>query len=67
VLEDASVSFLTDRRENAPRGVEGGGDGAKGVNIVDGDRVGARAVVEVDAGARVEVRTPGGGGYGEKD
>jgi N-methylhydantoinase B len=67
VLEDASVSFLTDRRENPPRGGEGGGDGATGVNIVDGDRVGARDVVEVDAGTRVEVRTPGGGGYGEKD
>jgi N-methylhydantoinase B len=67
VLEDASVSFLTDRRENPPRGAEGGGDGATGVNLVDGEPVGARAVVEVEAGTRVEVRTPGGGGYGEDE
>ncbi len=64
VLEDASVSFLTDRREKSPKGAEGGDDGATGVNLVDGEKVGARAVVEVDAGTRVEVRTPGGGGYG---
>lgn len=67
VLEDASVSFLTDRRETAPRGAEGGGDGATGVNIVGGENVGARAVVEVEEGTLVEVRTPGGGGYGASD
>ena len=67
VLEDASVSFLTDRRETAPKGAEGGGDGAKGENLVDGENVGGRAVVKVDAGARVEVRTPGGGGYGKRE
>ncbi|MFP4174934.1 MAG: hydantoinase B/oxoprolinase family protein [Halobacteriales archaeon] len=67
VLEDATVSFLTDRRENPPRGAKGGGDGATGVNLVDGERVGSRAVVEVNAGTRIEVRTPGGGGYGEKE
>lgn len=64
VLEDASVSFLTDRREGAPKGAEGGGNGDTGVNLVDGEEVGARAVVEVEEGTSVEVRTPGGGGYG---
>jgi len=67
VLEEASVSFLTDRRDNPPRGAEGGGDGATGVNLVGGERVGPRAVVNVEPGTRVEVRTPGGGGYGESD
>lgn len=67
VLEDASVSFLTDRRETTPEGAEGGGDGATGENLVDGENVGGRAVVEVDAGTLVEVRTPGGGGYGKSD
>jgi N-methylhydantoinase B len=66
VLEDASVSFLTDRRENPPRGAEGGEDGATGVNLIDGETVGSRAVVEVESGTLVEVRTPGGGGYGEE-
>jgi len=67
VLEDASVSFLTDRRETSPQGAEGGGDGATGVNIVGDEEVGARSVVEVEEGTRVEVRTPGGGGYGASD
>ena len=67
VLEDGSVSFLTDRRETAPKGAEGGGDGATGVNLVGDEEVGARAVVEVEEGTRVEVRTPGGGGYGASD
>ncbi|MDZ7687968.1 MAG: hydantoinase B/oxoprolinase family protein [Halobacteriales archaeon] len=67
VLEDVSVSFLTDRRKTAPKGAEGGGAGATGENLVDGDEVGGRAVVEVDAGTRVELRTPGGGGYGAED
>jgi N-methylhydantoinase B len=67
VLEDASVSFLTDRRENPPRGAEGGGDGATGVNLIDGEPVGPRTVVEVEGGTRIEVRTPGGGGYGEDE
>jgi N-methylhydantoinase B len=67
VLEGCSVSFLTDRRENPPRGAEGGDDGETGVNLVDGERVGGRAVVGVEPGTRVEIRTPGGGGYGEKE
>ena len=67
VLEGASVSFLTDRRETAPRGAEGGGNGATGENLVGGEKVGGRAVLEVDAGTVVEVRTPGGGGYGAND
>jgi N-methylhydantoinase B len=67
ILEDASVSFLTDRRERAPKGAVGGRNGEMGENLVDGEKVGGRAVVEVDAGTRVEVRTPGGGGYGESD
>jgi N-methylhydantoinase B len=65
VLEDASVSFLTDRRETSPKGAEGGGNGATGENLIDGEKVGGRAVVEVDAGTHVKVRTPDGGGYGK--
>ena len=67
VLEDSSVSFLTDRRKTAPKGAEGGENGEMGENLVDGEKVGGRAVAEVDAGTRVEVRTPGGGGYGESN
>jgi len=67
VLEDASVSFLTDRRDNPPKGAEGGGDGETGVNLVGGEKVSAREVVNVEEGTTVEVRTPGGGGYGGEE
>jgi N-methylhydantoinase B len=67
VLEDASISFLTDRRETSPKGAEGGENGETGENLIDGKKVGGRAVVEVDAGTHVEVRTPGGGGHGAND
>jgi len=66
VLEDATVSFLTERRETRPSGAEGGGEGDSGVNLVNGEKVGGEAVVDAEAGVRVELRTPGGGGYGEE-
>ncbi|MFO7832969.1 MAG: hydantoinase B/oxoprolinase family protein [Halohasta sp.] len=60
----ATVSLLTERRRHAPRGAAGGEDGATGENLVDGEPVGAKTTIEVDAGTTVTVRTPGGGGYG---
>ncbi|WP_253738462.1 hydantoinase B/oxoprolinase family protein [Halohasta salina] len=60
----ATVSLLTERRRHAPRGTAGGEDGATGENLVDGEPVGAKTTIEVDAGTTVTVRTPGGGGFG---
>jgi N-methylhydantoinase B len=65
VEQPATVSLLTDRRANAPRGVAGGGPGAVGRNLIDGDPVPAKVTREVPAGTTVTVETPGGGGYGE--
>jgi N-methylhydantoinase B len=62
---DAVVSFLTERRRTGPKGVDGGGRGATGRNLVDGAAVGAKTTVDVEAGATVTVETPGGGGYGD--
>lgn len=62
---DATVSLLTERRRTAPSGLDGGGDGATGENLVDGDPVPAKASVDVEAGTTVSVRTPGGGGHGD--
>jgi N-methylhydantoinase B len=64
VDEQATVSLLTDRRHNAPRGVAGGEDGTVGRNLIDGDVVGAKVTRDVPAGTTVTVETPGGGGYG---
>ncbi|MFB6155078.1 MAG: hydantoinase B/oxoprolinase family protein [Haloferacaceae archaeon] len=65
VESDATVSLLTERRRHAPAGVAGGGDGGTGQNLIDGDPVPAKTTVDVDAGTRVTVRTPGGGGFGD--
>ena len=61
---DATVSLLTERRRYAPRGTDGGEDGALGENLIDGEAVPAKTTVDVEAGTTVTVRTPGGGGHG---
>jgi N-methylhydantoinase B len=65
VLEDATVSLLTERRRISPKGLAGGGDGAVGVNLIDGEPVAAKTSVDVDAETTVTVLTPGGGGHGD--
>jgi N-methylhydantoinase B len=65
VLEPAVLSLLTDRRRHAPAGRDGGGDGACGANLLDGDELPPKATRELAEGALVEVHTPGGGGWGK--
>ena len=65
VETDATVSLLTERRRTAPRGLDGGEDGALGENLIDGEAVPAKASVDVAAGTTVSIRTPGGGGHGD--
>jgi len=69
---EATASFVMDHGRFGPPGVLGGGDGAR--NIVRVHRGGTVYVPEhlskdqnirVLAGDRVEVMTPGGGGYGD--
>jgi N-methylhydantoinase B/oxoprolinase/acetone carboxylase alpha subunit len=64
VLEPCSLSLITERRALAPRGLQGGGDGAPGRNLVNGAPVGAKVALELAAGDVVRLETPGGGGYG---
>jgi len=62
----ATVSLMVERRAAGAPGLAGGGDGAAGVDEVDaGD--GWRPVtgrVALGPGARLRIRTPGGGGWG---
>jgi N-methylhydantoinase B len=67
VLEPATVSLLTDRRRHAPQGLEGGGPGRPGRNLVNGEALPAKATRELAAGDVVTVETPGGGGWGRID
>ena len=67
--EKMTAAILSTRRETAPFGLEGGGDGAKGVTTViraDGSREILRGQdeTEVEAGDAIEIQTPGGGGFG---
>ncbi len=64
VLEPASLSLLTDRRRHRPAGARGGGDGAPGRNLLDGEELPPKTSRELPAGALVTVITPGGGGMG---
>jgi len=64
VLEDASLSLLTDRRRHAPKGASGGEPGAVGRNLLNGEELPAKTSRELAAGDVVTVETPGGGGYG---
>ncbi len=68
-LAPATVSLLTQRRRVAPWGVAGGSSGAPGRNALlraGGvvEELGPQATVQVEAGDRLVVETPGGGGFG---
>jgi N-methylhydantoinase B len=63
-LEESSLSLLADRRRHRPRGAAGGGDGSTGANLVNGIELAPKAGTRLAPGDVVEVRTPGGGGWG---
>jgi N-methylhydantoinase B len=68
-LVPARMSLLSDRRRRAPYGLDGGEDGSAGRDhIIHHGR--ARAITskgswQLEAGDRVRIETPGGGGYGK--
>jgi N-methylhydantoinase B len=61
------VTLVTERRLRGPWGIGGGGDGAPGRNVIDGDDVPGKTTRVVERGAVIRIATPGGGGWGEKD
>jgi N-methylhydantoinase B len=63
-LADMSYSLITERRHHAPRGANGGGDGALGRNSLNGNELPAKATGSLRPGDRLRIETPGGGGYG---
>lgn len=71
VLEDCTVSLITERRVSQPWGLAGGGPGAVGENwlLPGGDeslaeRLPDKCTVELQAGDVVRMLTPGGGEWG---
>jgi N-methylhydantoinase B len=65
VLEPCRLSLLTQRRQLAPRGARGGGDGLPGHNLLNGVELPAAASVDLEPGDLLRIETPGGGGYGD--
>jgi N-methylhydantoinase B/oxoprolinase/acetone carboxylase alpha subunit len=71
VLEDCTVSLITERRISQPWGLAGGGPGAPGENwMLHGgaedraERLPDKCTVRLHAGDILRMLTPGGGGWG---
>ncbi|MGB5684506.1 MAG: hydantoinase B/oxoprolinase family protein, partial [Candidatus Electrothrix sp.] len=70
-LKPLEVSILSERRVFAPYGLKGGEDGKRGENIFirnNGRRLnlGGKNAIQTEAGDRLRICTPGGGGWGNK-
>ena len=63
-LQPTSVTLLTERRKLAPWGAAQGGDGKPGRNCLNGEILPGKCQIQVKAGDRLTIETPGGGGYG---
>jgi N-methylhydantoinase B len=63
-LVPARFTLITERRRHAPRGRDGGADGAPGRNLLNGRELSSKAEGELRAGDRLRIETPGGGGFG---
>jgi N-methylhydantoinase B len=67
-LAPAQVTINSERRIYAPYGLQGGGEGERGVNrlIRDGDEtsLGGKWAGRLLPGDRIMIETPGGGGWG---
>ncbi len=68
-LEPLQVSILSERRVFAPYGLNGGGDGKQGENLFFRSNgrllnLGGKNTIEAEAGDRLRICTPSGGGWG---
>jgi N-methylhydantoinase B len=63
-LREMTFSLIAERRRHAPRGAGGGGPGARGRDLLDGEPLPGKATGTLRAGQRLRIETPGGGGFG---
>jgi N-methylhydantoinase B len=63
-LAPLRFTLITERRRHSPRGRVGGEDGARGRNSKNDDRLPSKAEGDLEAGDRLRIETPGGGGHG---
>lgn len=69
-LAAAQATLLTERRRLRPYGIRGGGPGKAGKNLLRTrgrqHRLPAKTALLVRAGDRLQILTPGGGGWGRR-
>jgi N-methylhydantoinase B len=62
--EPMRYTLIAERRRHAPRGAEGGREGAPGRDLLNGEAIEAKSEGKMAAGDRLRIETPGGGGFG---
>jgi N-methylhydantoinase B len=65
-LAPMRFGLIAERRRHAPRGREGGADGAPGRDRLNGEPLPSKADGELRAGDVLRIETPGGGGYDKR-
>jgi N-methylhydantoinase B len=66
VLEPCRFSIISERREHAPRGAQGGEPGMPGRNFVNDGELPSKATRDLAPGDVVRIETPGGGGFSSR-
>jgi N-methylhydantoinase B len=61
-LAPMRYTLISERRRHAPRGGDGGGDGAPGRNLLNGKSLLSKDEGDLQTGDRLRLETPGGGG-----
>jgi len=65
-LAEMTFSLMTERRRHAPKGADGGEDGQRGRNTLNGQELPPKATGSLRPGDRLRIETPGGGGHGSE-
>jgi len=63
-LAPMRYTLIGERRRHPPRGREGGWDGETGADYLNGEPLPGKCEGELEAGDRLRIETPGGGGHG---
>ena len=63
-LAETTFSLIAERRRHGPPGAAGGGPGAPGRDLLDGDLLPGKVTGKLRPGQRLRIETPGGGGFG---
>ncbi|MDX2271568.1 MAG: hydantoinase B/oxoprolinase family protein [Cyanobacteriota bacterium] len=67
ILENCTLSLLTERRRFAPQGLAQGSPGQVGQNLVNGQPIAGKTSCRLRAGDMLTLHTPGGGGFGDAE